>query len=183
VPRRPQRDDVLGGIEAAIRVAALSNITIYRGSWTRRLGLASKTVLMWRQRRTPPSLWCLLVVCSQLGTSPLQLMRGEIDEHNSAAPATTAAADTRLERPSIQHTRTDPVTIRHALEAGLASDELPVQSIRLVADRRGQTNPTLRHYFPELCRSIASRHQCYRRRKAPAGGHDCARKCATQPSH
>jgi len=151
MPKRPQRDDVLRGI------AALRKITIYRGSWTRHLGLASGTVLMWRQGRTLPSLWCLLVVCSQLGISPLQLVRGEIDENNSAAPATKAAADTRLE-----HARIDPVAIRHALEAVLASDELPPPSIRLVADRLGQTIVTLRHYFPELCRSIASRHRCYR---------------------
>ena len=44
----------------------------------------------------------------------------------------------------------------------LVTDELPPPSIRLVADRLGQTIVTLRHYFPELCRSIASRHRCYR---------------------
>ena len=161
IPKRPQRDDVLSGIEAAFRLAALRKITIYRGSWTRHLGLASGTVLMWRQGRTLPSLWCLLVVCSQIGISPLQLVRGEIDEDDWAAAATKAAADIRLERPPIQHTPIDPVAIRLALEAVRASNELPPPSIRLVADRLGQTYANLHHYFPEHCRSIASRHRSY----------------------
>jgi TniQ len=161
MPRRPQRDDVLRGIEAAFRLATLRKITIHRASWTRHLGLVSGTVFTWRQGRRLPSLWCLLVVCSQLGISPLELVRGEIHENNSAAPATRAAADTRLNGPSIQHTRIDHGAIRNALEAVLASDELPPPSIRLVADRLGQTPAYLHHYFPELCRAITSRHRSY----------------------
>jgi hypothetical protein len=160
MPKRPQRDDVLRGIEAAQRLAASRKITIYRGSWTRHLGLASGPVLMWRQGQTLPSLWSLLVVCSQMGISPLQLVRGEIDDNDTAA-ATTKAANIRLERPPVQHTRIEPVAIRHALEAVLASDELPAPSIRLVADRLGQRYANLHHYFPELCRAIASRHRRY----------------------
>ncbi len=53
------------------------------------------------------------------------------------------------------------MAIRDALEAVLASNELPRPSIRLVADRLGQTYANLHHYFPELCRSIASRHRSY----------------------
>jgi hypothetical protein len=53
----------------------------------------------------PPSLWSLLVVCSQMGISPLQ------------------------------HTRIDPMVIRHALEAVLGSNQPPPPSMRLVADR------------------------------------------------
>lgn len=89
----------------------------------------------------------------------LQLVRGEIDEHDSAAAAPKAAADIRLERPPIQHTRIDPVVIRHALEAVLA--DKPPPSIRLVAERLGQTYTNLHHYSPEHCRSIASRHRSY----------------------
>lgn len=161
MPRRLQRDDLGRGIEAAFRVAASRKITIYRGSWTRHLGPDGGTTLMWRQGRTLPSLWSLLVVCSQTGISPLQLVRGEIDENDSAVVTTKAAADIHLERPPIQHTRIDPVTIRHALEAVLATNELPPPSIRLVADRLGQTYANLHHYFPELCRAIASRHRSY----------------------
>jgi hypothetical protein len=85
MPRRPQREDVLRGIEAAFRLAASRKISVQRASWTRHLGLASGTVLMWRHGSTLPSVWCLLVVCSQLGISPLQLVRGEIDESDSDA--------------------------------------------------------------------------------------------------
>jgi hypothetical protein len=102
----------------------------------------------------------LLVVWSQMGISPLQLVRGEIDENDRDATAPKAPADIRLQRPPIQHTRIDPVAIRHALEAVLASDE-PPPSIRLVADRLGQTSANLHHYFPKLCRAIASRHRNY----------------------
>src|SRR6266508_630392 len=59
MPRRPQREDVLRGIEAAFRLAAFRMITIDRRSSTRHLGLASGTVLMWREGRTLPSLWSL----------------------------------------------------------------------------------------------------------------------------
>jgi hypothetical protein len=161
MPRRPQRDGVLRGIEAAFRLAASRKISIDHGSWTRHLGLASGSVLMRRQGRTLPSLWLVLVVCRLTGISPLQLGRGEIDESDSAAATTKAAGDIRLERPSIQHPRIDSAAIRQALEAALTSDELPPPSIRLVADRLGQTSANLRHYFPELCRAIASRHRGY----------------------
>jgi hypothetical protein len=53
------------------------------------------------------------------------------------------------------------VAIRHALESVLATDQLPPPSIRLVAERLGQTHANLHHYFPELCRAIASRHRSY----------------------
>ena len=33
--------------------------------------------------------------------------------------------------------------------------------MRLVADRLGQTSANLHHYFPELCRTITSRHRSY----------------------
>jgi hypothetical protein len=108
----------------------------------------------------PPSLWCLLEVCREMGISPLQLVRGEIDEKDTDASAPEAPANIGLERPPIQHTGIDPVVIRRALEAVLASDA-PPPSMRLVADRLGQTLVNLHHYFPELCRAIASRHRSY----------------------
>ena len=61
LPRRPQREDVLRGIEAAFRLAAARKISIDHGNWTRHLGLERGTVLTWRQGRTLPSLWLLLV--------------------------------------------------------------------------------------------------------------------------
>jgi TniQ len=161
MPRHPQREDELRGIEAAFRVAALRKITIDRRSSTRHLGLASGTVLMRWLGGMPPSLWSLLVVCSQIGISPLQLVRGEIDENDTDAAAPNAPADIRLERPPIQHTRIDPVVIRDALKAVLASDQPPPPSMRLVADRLGQTPANLHLYFPELCRAIASRHRSF----------------------
>jgi hypothetical protein len=160
LPRRPQREAVLRGIEVAFRLAALRKITINRDSWMRYFGLASGTVLVWRKGQMPPSLWCLLEVCREMGISPLQLVRGVIDENDTDAAAPEAPADVGLDGPPIQHTRIDPVVIRRALEAVLASDA-PTPSMRLVADRLGQTLVNLHHCFPELCRAIASRHRSY----------------------
>jgi hypothetical protein len=119
MPRRPHPEDALRGIEAAFRLAASRKLTIYRGSLTRDLGLANGAVLMWRLGGTSPTLWSLLVVCSQLGISPLQLVRGEIDENDTGAAAPKVRADIRLKRPPIQHTRIDPVAMGHALESVL----------------------------------------------------------------
>lgn len=57
LPKRPQREVVLRGIEVAFRLAALRKITINRDSWMRYFGLAGGTVLMWRQGPALPSLW------------------------------------------------------------------------------------------------------------------------------
>jgi hypothetical protein len=153
-------EDALKGMETAFRLAALRRITIDRRSWARQLGLPSGTVLMWRQGPALPALWFLLAVCREIGITPLQLVRGEIDENNTDAAEPNAPAHIRLERPPKHHTRIDPVVIRHALEGVLASDQPPPLSMRLVADRR-QTPTNLHHYFPELCRAMASRHRTY----------------------
>jgi hypothetical protein len=150
LPRRPQREDVLRGLEAAFRLAVSRKITVHGGA-----------ALMRWLGGTPPSLSSLLVVCSQMGISPLQLVRGEIDENDTDAAAPKVPDDIRREHPPIHDTRLDPVVIRHALEAVLASDQPPPPSMRLVADRLGQTPANLHHYFPELCRAIASRHRSY----------------------
>lgn len=42
-----------------------------------------------------------MMVCCQMRISPLQLVRGEIDEDDSAVATTKAAADIRPERPAI----------------------------------------------------------------------------------
>jgi hypothetical protein len=98
--------------------------------------------------------------------SPLELVRGEIDGNDTDVTPPNAPANIRLERPAIQLERIDPVVIRDALEAVLATNELPPPSIRLVADRLGQTSANLRRYFPELCRAIASRHRSYQEAQA-----------------
>ena len=116
------------------------------------LAPASGTVLIWRLGGRPRSLWSLLMVCSQMGISPLHLVRGDIDKNDTNAEAPNAP---------VQHTRIDPVVIRHALVAVLASHQPPPPSMRPVADRLGQTSANLHHYFPELCRTITSRHRSY----------------------
>jgi hypothetical protein len=75
----------------------------WAGKWNH-LGVAAGT--------DAPSLWCVLEVCREIGISPLQLVRGDIDENDEDAAAPEAPADIGLERPPIQHTRIDPVVIR-----------------------------------------------------------------------
>jgi len=147
-------------IQAAFREAASRKVTMHPRAWMRQLGLANGTVLLWRQGRTLPSLWCLLVVSSQVGTSPLQLLCGLVDSNTwSAAPRTSGHAP--VNRPPTRHTPVDPKAVHRALEAVLSSDETPPPSLREVADRLGQTYTNLRHYFPELSRAIATRARNY----------------------
>ena len=116
---------------------------------------------MWREGPTLPTLLFLLMVYRQMRISPLQLVRGEVDENDSDAAAPNAPADIRLGRPPIQHARIDPAVIRHAPEAVLTSDQPPPPSMRLGADRLGLTPANLYHYFPKLCRATAGRHRNY----------------------
>jgi hypothetical protein len=158
--RHPRREHLVRSIQAAFRKAASRKITMHPRAWMRQLGLANGTVLLWRQGRTLPSLWCLLVVSSQVGISPLQLLCGLVDSNTwSAAPRTSGHAP--VDRPPTRHTPVDPKAVQRALEAVLASDKTPPPSLREVADRLGQTYTNLRHYFPELSRAIAARYQSY----------------------
>jgi hypothetical protein len=153
--RHPRREHLVRAIEAAFhRVAVNPRV------WTRRLGLARGTVPLWRKGRTLPSLWCQLVVSSELGISPLLLVSGQIDRYGPITDS-NGEGDSRLDRPPPQHTPIDPEAVRRALEAILVSDEIPPPSLREVADRLGQTYANFRHYLPELSRAIAERYRRY----------------------
>jgi hypothetical protein len=121
-------------------------------------------------------------MCRQIGISPLQLVRGVIDESDSAAAITKAAADIRLERPSIQHTRIDSAAIRQALKPFWPATNCRHRrsvSLRIVLDRRPPTSVTTSPTSAALLRPAIA---VIWRRKALAFGHDCARGCATRQS-
>jgi hypothetical protein len=158
--RYPRREHLVRAIQAAFRQAAFQKVTVNHRAWTRHLGLASGTVLLWRKGRTLPSLWCQLVVSSELGIRPLQLVCGQIDG-NTWSVRPRASGDTPLDRPPTWHTPIHPEAVSRALEAVLASNEIPPSSLREVADRLGQTYANFRHYFPELSRAIAARYRTY----------------------
>jgi hypothetical protein len=141
--RYPRREHLVRAIEAAFHMVAVNPRV-----WTHRLGLARGTVLLWRKGRTLPSLWCQLVVSSELGISPLELVCGQIDSNTRFAGA-NASGGTPLDRPPTRHMPIDPMAVRRALEAVLASNEIPPPSLREVADRLGQTYANFRHYFPD----------------------------------
>ncbi len=58
-------------------------------------------------------------------------------------------------------TTINPDAVRRALEAILASDEVPPPSLREVVQRVGQTYANLRQHVPELSRTISARYRRY----------------------
>jgi hypothetical protein len=140
--RYPRREHLVRSIQAAFREAASRKVTMHPRAWMRQLGLANGTVLLWRQGRTLPSLWCLLVVSSQVGISPLQLLCGLVDSNTwFAAPRTSGHAP--VNRPPTRHTPVDPKAVRRALEAVLASDESrhhPSARLPIASDRPTRTS-------------------------------------------
>jgi len=68
-----------------------------------------------------------------------------------------ASGHSPVDRPQTRHTPIDPEAVRRALEAVLASEEIPPPSLREVADRLGQTYANFRHYFRLWCEFSAGR--------------------------
>ena len=81
------------------------------------------------------------------------LVRGEIEEDDSAVATMQAADDIRLERSAAPLKRIDPVVICDARQAVLPTDELPPPSIPLVAYRFGHTYANLHRDVSELRRA------------------------------
>jgi len=155
LPEPPHREHLVRALQRTLRSVAGT-----RRGWARQLGLAEATVLEWRQGHTIPSLWCLLLVSGRLGISPLELVCDQVgdDERTMGGYAVPEAG---LDRPRRVRTTIDPEAVRRALEAILASDELPPPSLREVAERIGQTYTNLRHHLPELSRNISARYRGY----------------------
>jgi endogenous inhibitor of DNA gyrase (YacG/DUF329 family) len=151
LPEPPRREHLVRGLQRSLRSVAGT-----RRGWARQLGVAEGTVLEWRKGLTIPSLWCLLLVSSRLGISPLQLVCDQVGDVER-----TAAGKARPDRPARVRTTIDPEAVHRALEAILASDEVPPPSLREVAERIGQTYTTLRHHLPEFSRVIAARYRTY----------------------
>ncbi len=155
LPAPPDREHFGHGLQRS-----LHSVTGTRRGWARQLGLSEATVLGWRQGRTIPSLWCLLLVSSRLGISPLRLVCDEVGDIGRSAED-SAVPDARPDRPRHVRTTIDPEAVRKALEAILAGDEVPPPSLREVAERIGQTYANLRHHLPELSRLISARYRSY----------------------
>ncbi len=157
LPEPPRREHLVRGLQRSLRSVSGS-----RRGWARQLGLAVGTVLDWRKGLTIPSLWCLLLVSSRLGISPLKLVSGQVGDIGRMVEG-KAPRQTRPDRPPHPRTTIDPEAVRAALEAILASNEVPPPSLRGVADRIGQTYTNLRNHLPELSRVIAARYQGYQK--------------------
>ena len=155
LPEPPRREHVIRAIQRSLR-----SVAVTRRAWARQLGLAEGTVLEWRKGRIIPSLWCLLLVSSHLEVSPLQLVCNQIGDVSQTSNG-NLAPDVRPDRPPLKRTPIDRNTVRAALEAILASDDVPPPSLREVATRIGQTYRNLHENLPELSGAIATRYRAY----------------------
>jgi len=153
----PRREHLSRGLQRSLRRVSGS-----RRSWAHQLGLADGTVLAWRKGLTIPSLWCLLLVSSRLGISPLQLVCDQVSDVGRTVDG-NGAPETRPDRPPHVRTTINPDTVRRALEAILARDEVPPPSLREVAQRIGQTYANLRQHLPELSSIISVRYRNYQK--------------------
>jgi hypothetical protein len=151
----PRREHLIRGLQRSLRRVSES-----RRSWAHQQGLADGTALAWRKGLTIPSLWCLLLVSSRLGLSPLQLVCDQVSDVGRSVED-KAAHESRPDRPPHVRTTINPDAVRRALEAILASDEVPPPSLREVARRLGQTYTNLRQHLPELSRTISARYRSY----------------------
>jgi len=151
----PRREHLIRGLQRSLR-----HVSGSRRSWAHQLGLADGTVLAWRKGLTIPSLWCLLLVGSRLGISPLQLVCDQVSDVGRTVEG-KSTPETRPDRPPHVRTPINPDAVRRALEAILARDEVPPPSLREVAQRIGQTYANLRQHVPELSRIISARYRRY----------------------
>ena len=155
LPEPPRRGNLVRGLQRSLRNVAGSCRAL-----ACQLGVSETTVAGWQKGRTIPSLWCLLLVSSRLGISPLQLMYDQVGDVKRTAEY-NAAPEARPDRPPRVRTSINPEAVRRALEAILAGGEVPPPSLREVAGRIGQTYTNLRHHLPELSRLISARYRSY----------------------
>ena len=170
--QRPQQQQVVQTIRSlADRLTGGNRRALSHG-----LGLPDMTVYEWICGRTRPSLWMLLELCHQLGTTPLRFITS-----GAAAGGVGGAADgvvdawqdpgwtmergrmiPRLpDQPKYIRTYIDPEDTRGVLEAILASGEVPPPSLREVCRRLGVSQVCLKTHLPELCQAISERFRSY----------------------
>jgi hypothetical protein len=93
------------------------------------------------------------LICDQLGDVE------QTAEYN-------ATPEERPDRPPRVRTSINPQAVRRALEAILASGEVPPPSLREVAEPIGQTYANLRHHLSERSRFISARTGATRKPRA-----------------
>jgi len=155
LPEPPRREVLVRGLQRSLGSVAEGHKAL-----ARQLGVTDMTVFAWRKGRTIPSLWCLLLVSSCLGISPLRLVLDDVVEDGQIL-GSRATPETRLDRPPRGRTKINPEAVRSALAAILGNEEVPPPSLREVAERIGQTYVNLRNHVPELSRLIAARFRSY----------------------
>src|SRR5258708_23815992 len=123
----PRREHLVRVLQRSLRSVA-GNCSAF----ARQLGVSETTVAGWQKGRAIPSLWCLLLVSSRLGISPLRLICDQVGDVEWPAEY-NAAPETRPDRPVHVRTSINPQAVRRALEAILASGDVPPPSLREVA--------------------------------------------------
>ncbi len=127
------------------------------GHWLR---MDAGRVFYWCKGENLPKLLPVLHICYRLNISLKDFYTGDniarnIDESPSLpdVPYETKRIEKALDREELKRN----------LEMVVASEECPPPSMKTVAIRLKIEYRRLYHYFPDLCREIASRHMEYRR--------------------
>jgi hypothetical protein len=160
ISRAPNRSQFANCVAAYLQDAYDGNVS----ACARKLCVSRRTIRDWKRDEQVPELRSLLGFCYLVGVSPLHLFTGGAADvhHNEACPSTSPG----LMLKAMQHHRVfDAEQVRRALEAELALEVEPPNSMSAVAKRLNYDHSFLYKHFPELCRAISDRYRAYRKRK------------------
>jgi transcriptional regulator with XRE-family HTH domain len=129
--------------------------------FARRLHVDRTNVQEWQQGVQIPQLGTLVQLCAYLETSPLRFLTGSTKEaapvRNSplfCKPPSTETTRRRFRKP-------DMTWLRSSLEEIVDKKEEPPPSMREVGQRLAYDPSVLLKFFPDLCRTISTRHMDY----------------------
>ena len=158
--RAPHRSQFANCVAAYLQHAYDGNIS----ACARKLCVSRRTLRDWKREEQVPELRSLLGFCYLGGVPPLHLFMGGAADvyHYETCPSTSPG----LMQKAMQHRRVfDAEQVRRALEAELAPEVEPLNSMSAVAKRLNYDHSFLYKHVPELCRAISDRYRAYRKRK------------------
>jgi hypothetical protein len=125
-------------------------------------------VSSWQRGKALPRLPLLLNMAFRLGAPLLDFLLGSPACVSSRGFLRSAPVEPHCRpRTTIQHgRRTNQPEVFRILQSALNED--PAPSVRQVMKRISHSEVTVRHHFPELCRSIAKNYAAYRVKRAVA---------------
>ena len=144
---RPQREQILSTIDIYAEKLTMGQ----RKTLVSQLECNCSTVESWFYQDQTPKLSHLLHFCFRLGTSPIHLLHGNIEE-------AALEKHTSVDKPKESYRNFDRERIRQILEAILKSEDAS-PSMKEVAQQLGYTPRQIYYRFPVLCRAISAKHR------------------------